>query len=79
MPVSLLRSDDICASRKLFCCECVCVCVHESKPGVCLWVLRMCLCDAVVSYYCASVSLQRHQSLASVIETTLNKQTGRQT
>lgn len=57
----------------------VCVYVCEFKPGVCVYLLRMCLCDAVVSYYCASVSLQRHQRLASAIETTLNKQTGRQT
>lgn len=55
MPVSLLRSDDICASRKLFCRQCVCVCV---RACVCA---RACMCDAVVGYYCASMSLQRHQ------------------
>lgn len=64
MAVSLLRSDDICASRQVI------------QPCVC--VLRMCLCAAVVSYYCANVSLQRHQRLASVIDTN-PKQTHTQT
>lgn len=56
MAVSLLRSDDICASRQLLSVcvsECVCLCVDT--PGLCVRVAFVCgssqllLCQRVIT------------------------------